>query len=292
MAQAGYNPHAMITFLAKLQAHSDLEATMRGQATRAERFDFLATHPNTADRIDSAIDAARVTIVAKPTIGRDSYLDVIDGMLYGAPASEGFIRGRVFAHPVLRIRFEVPPEYRLFDTSKAVYAQGPGDALIIFDSEPQPARYRQITMAQYVSGATSAGLGEVQAMRINGLDAATGSLEVQGSAGPFELRLGAIRTDAAHIYRFRFVTPLSLLAQLGPATLRAFQSFRVLTAAEAATLKPLRVRVVTVKPRDTVATLAKRMAFESYAAERFRVLNGLPFGAQTVSNKRVKIVTE
>jgi predicted Zn-dependent protease len=292
MSKAGYDPHAMITFLRKLQAHRDLEATMLGEATRAERFDFLATHPNTADRIHGAIDAARVTIVARPTVGRDSYLDVIDGMLYGARASEGFIRGRVFSHPVLRIRFEVPPEYQLFDASKAVYAQGPGDALIIFDSEPQPAKYRQLTMAQYVSGATSARLGEVQAMRVDGLDAATGSLKVQSSAGPVELRLGAIRTDAAHIYRFRFVTPLSLLAQLGSGNLRTFQSFRVLTAAEAAKLKPLRVRVVTVKPRDTVATLAKRMAFDSYAAERFRVLNGLPSGAQTVSSERVKIVTE
>jgi predicted Zn-dependent protease len=292
MAQAAYDPHAMITFLRKLQAHTDLEAQIRGQAAHSERFDFLATHPNSTERIDSAIDAARVTVAAKPTIGRDSYLDAIDGMLYGSPASEGFIRGRVFAHPVLRIRFEVPPGYQLFDTGKAVYAQGPGDALIVFDSEPQPARYRQLTMAQYVGAATNSRLGDLQALRINGLEAATGSLKVQSSAGPIELRLGAIRADAAHIYRFRFVTPLSLLAQLGPGNLRTFQSFRMLTAPEAAKLKPLRVRVVTVKPRDTVATLAKRMAFESYAAERFRVLNGLPSGAQTISSNRVKIITE
>lgn len=292
VSRAGYDPHAMSTFLRQLQAHSDLEATMLGQATRTQPFDFLATHPNTADRIDSAIDAAKVTAVANPTVGRDRYLDAIDGMLYGAPASEGFIRGRVFAHPVLRIRFEVPPEFQLFDTRKVVYAQGPGDALIIFDSEPQAAKFQQLTMAQYVGGATSAGPGEVQAMRINGLDAATGSLKLQSKNGPLELRLGAIRVDATHIYRFRFVIPLSLLAQLGPANLRTFQSFRVLTVAEAAALKPLRVRVVSVKQGDTIATLAKRMALDSYAAERFRVLNGLSPGAQSVSHTRVKIITE
>jgi predicted Zn-dependent protease len=163
-------------------------------------------------------------------------------MLYGSPDSEVFIRGRVFVHPVLRIRFEVPPEYQLFDTSKAVYAQGPGDALIIFDSEQQPAKFQHLTIAQYVSGATRAGLGEVEAMRINGLEAATRAIKVQGINGPIELRLAAIRTEPAHIYRFRFVTPLSLLAQLGPANLRTFQSFRTLSAVQAAALKPLRVR--------------------------------------------------
>ena len=71
-------------------------------------------------------------------------------MLYGSPGSECFIRGRVFRHPVLRIRFEVPPEYELFDTPKAVYAQGPGDALIIFDSEPQSAKFQSLTMAQLI----------------------------------------------------------------------------------------------------------------------------------------------
>src|SRR5262249_15136648 len=115
-------------------------------------------------------------------------------------------------------------------------------------------------------------------MRVNGLEAATGSLKVRTSEGPSELRLCAIRTDPAHICRFRFITPLSLLEQLAPGNLRTFQSFRTLTVAEAAALKPLRVRVVNVKKGDTVATLAKRMAFDGYATERFRVLNGLPPG--------------
>lgn len=292
MSGAGYDPYAMVTFLRKLKAQSDLEATALGQAMRAERFDFLATHPNTADRIDSAIKTAKPTIATNPTIGRDSYLDVINGMLYGTPASEGFIRGRVFAHPLLRIRFEVPPEYQLFDTRKAIYAQGPGDALIIFDSEAQPAKSQHLTMAQYVSGATKTAPGGVEVIRVNGLEAAAASLKAQGKNGPLELRLAAIRAGAAHIYRFRFVTPLSLLAQLGPANLRTLQSFRTLTAAQAAALKPLRLRVVSVKQGDSVATLAKRMAFDRYAAERFRVLNGLPLNAQTIPAKRVKIVTE
>jgi predicted Zn-dependent protease len=291
-ARAGYDPQAMVTFLRTLQAYTKLEETMLGRAARAERFDFLATHPTTADRISSAIAAAKITVSPNPIVGRDSYLEAINGMLYGAPAAQGYIRGRVFSHPVLRIRFEVPPEYQLFDTSKAIFAPGPGDALIIFDAAPQAERLQQVTMAQYVSAATRAPLSEVKTMRVNGLEAATGWVKVGTNRGPMELRLAAIRTDRSHVYRFRFLTPLSLLAQLGPGNLRTIQSFRLLTAAEAAALKPLRVRVVTVKKSDTVAAMANRMAFESYQAERFRVLNGLAPGAALSPGQRVKIIAE
>ena len=292
MSKAGYDPGAMATFLRKLQAQSDLESTVLGQATRAERFDFLATHPNTADRIDRAIQTANLAPVAKPIVGRDSYLDIIDGMLYGSPPSEGFIRGRVFAHPVLRIRFEVPPEYQLFDTRKAIYAQGPGNAVIVFDADPQPAKTQNLTMVQYVSAATKIAAAQVTTERVNGLEAAMASVTAKGRDGQVELRLAAVRVDATHVYRFRFITPASLLTQLAGANQHTFQSFRRLTQVEAAALKPLRVRVVTVKSGDTVASLAKRMAFDNHAAERFRVLNGLPSNARAVLTKRVKLVVE
>lgn len=292
MARAGYDPHAMVTFLTELQANSDLEAMMLGQALSAERFDFLATHPNTAARVDSAIDAAKVTLVATPTVGRDTYLNAIDGMLYGEAATQGFIRGRVFAHPGLRISFEVPLQYQLFDTQKAVYAAGPNDAMFIFDAEMQAKSLRQLTMSQYLSGATKPPLANVTAMRINGLEAATGWINVETNRGRMELRLAAIRTDPTTIYRFRFLTPVKLLSELGPGNLRTLQSFRTLTATEAAALKPLRIRVVTVKKGDSIATLANRMAFERYQAERFSVLNGLEKDAKLVAGQRVKIIAE
>src|SRR5581483_1747264 len=292
MARAGYDPRAAVAFLRKLQAYTTLQETILGQPGRAERFGFLATHPTTADRIESAIAAARVTVVANPTVGRDSYLEAIDGMLYGEPASQGYIRGRTFSHPLLRISFEVPPEYQLFNTQNAVFAPGPGEALIVFDAAPQPERLRQMTMAQYVGGAGRTTLNGVTAMRVNGLEAATGWVNVQTNRGPMELRLAAIRTEPARVYRFRFLTPLTLLAQLGPGNMRTIQSFRTLSPAEAAALKPLRVRVVMVNKGDTVAAMAKRMAFETYRAERFRVLNGLAPGAELTPGQRVKIITE
>lgn len=292
LARAGYDPHALVDFLAKLQAHADLEAAMLGHASRAERFDFLATHPNTAARADSAIAAAKLTVVANPTVGRDSYLAAIDGMAYGESGAQGFIRGRVFAHRSLRITFEVPPEYQLFNTQSAVYAIGPGDATIIVDAAPAAEKLQSVTMAQYVTAAVRPGLPNATAMRINGLEAATGSINIDTNRGEMELRLAAIRAAPATIYRFRFLTPTNLLSKLGAGNLRTLESFRLLTAAEAAALKPLRVHLITVKKGQTVDALAGKMAFERYRVERFSVLNGIAPGADLSPGQRVKVVTE
>ena len=68
---------------------------------------------------------------------------------------------------------------------------------------------------------------------------------------------------------------IQFTATLADELKRTTYSLRPLSNAEAAALKPLRIRVVRVRPGDTVASLAARMAFPDHKEERFRVLNGL-----------------
>ena len=69
-------------------------------------------------------------------------------------------------------------------------------------------------------------------------------------------------------------------------------SFRVLSRAETAALRPLRVRVVRVQPGETAATLANRMVGVDRKLELFRLLNDLGPGAALSVGDRVKIVTD
>ena len=69
------------------------------------------------------------------------------------------------------------------------------------------------------------------------------------------------------------------------------QSFRRLSAAEAATIKPRYLRVVAVKRGDTIASLAARMAYRDAPTERFLALNGLDPQTKLQPGNMVKIVT-
>jgi len=100
IAEAGYDPFASPRFLQTMEAYSKFR-NISG-ATNAN-LDFLATHPATPQRVQLAITQARR--VGAPGVGttdRQSFLDGIDGMVYGDTQSDGYVRGTSFLHPLLR----------------------------------------------------------------------------------------------------------------------------------------------------------------------------------------------
>ena len=54
--------------------------------------------------------------------------------------------------------------------------------------------------------------------------------------------------------------------------------------------RPRRVDVVTVARGDTIATLARRMAYSNLQTERFQVLNRLSASSRLTPGQKVKIV--
>src|ERR1700754_4578704 len=69
-------------------------------------------------------------------------------------------------------------------------------------------------------------------------------------------------------------------------------SFRRLTLEEIQAARPLRIKVITVQPGDTVESLSHRMSGVDRPIERFRVLNGLDGRAQVKVRDKVKIVVD
>ncbi len=291
LTRVGYEPQAMAGFLEKLQAHSRLEAELRGRPEAADRFSLLQTHPRTAERVREAIVEAGGKTVREPMTARDIYLDKIDGLLYGDDPEQGFVRGRRFLHPQLRFAFQVPEGFRLFNSPTRVVAFGPEDSLILFD---QARREGGGDMVAYLTREWVRGrrLDGVEALTVDGMPAATGTTRLDTRQGPRDVRLVAIGFDDERVYRFLFVTPPALTDSLGPELRRTTYSFRRLSAAEAARLQPLRLRVHTVAAGETVQGLARRMPFADYRLERFRVLNGLAPGESLQPGERVKLVVE
>lgn len=292
LARAGFDPYAMAGFLTKLRADSRLAAIRRGESPdTVDQFNYLATHPAPAARVEQATAFARQTNVANPITAHDLYLSKISGILYGDDPDQGLIRGREFLHPKLRFAFRVPPGFSLFNSPTAAVAYGPDKSRIVFDGAPKPV---DGSMASYVRDVWGAKLGlrNVETITVNGLDAATGSASVRTSDGTFDARLVAYRVDAKTVYRFLFLTPPSRTAALSDELRRTTYSFRKLSSAEAAALRPQALRIVTVGPGDTVEKLAQRMPFADYRIERFEVLNGISRNDSLRVGQKLKLVVE
>jgi len=291
ISRATYDPQAMASFLNSLLADNRLEAQIAGNPGAADEYNIMATHPRTADRVQRAIEAAGERPVGDPMVERDIYLAKIDGLLHGDDPDEGFILGRRFAHPKLKFEFTVPEGFRLYNSSDAVIARGPEGGGIQFDRAPGSPSGDLVDYLAHQWG-KNVNLENLERITVNGLEGATGTARVSTQSGTADLRLAAIRYDAGTVYRFLFITDPDQTSQLSEGLRRTTYSFRKLSDAEAAALKPQRIRIVTVQPGDTVASLAARMPFEDYKIERFRVLNGLAEGATLTPGQKVKLVVQ
>jgi len=293
LRRAGYDVQAMADFLASLRAQSQLEAEAAGlPAGTVDESDIMASHPRTLDRVQRAMAEAGNGAPAKdPMEGRDIYLRKIHGMIYGDSPEQGFVRGQRFVHPALRFAFEVPAGFKLANKTSAVQARGPNGSGILFDM----GRASAGSMTGYISNtwAKGAAIGQPEAISVNGLEAATVQFRSGGNGGGArDIRLLAIRFDAGQVARMVFITAPQQTAALSEALRNTTYSFKKLTAAEAAAVKPQRVAVVRVGAGDNVERLAARMAFADRKLERFRVLNGLQGNDGLRPGQLVKIVVE
>ena len=290
LARAGYDPDAMTSFLRKLQANDKLEAALTGEKGKEHSFNIMSTHPRTVERIAQAVRLARIAPGGALRVERDAYLDRIDGMVFGDDVAQGVRRGREFAHPELRFRFEVPPGFVLFNSPDRVLARGPGKSVIAFDMAENAVTSLTAYLARDWGRRYT--LRDVEVIDVNGMEAATGHGRTETRNGARDLRLVAIRGRGKRIFRFAFLTPPELTRRLATDLRRATYSFRRLTAQQAQAIRPLRLAVIPVRPGDTAAGLAAPMPFENLRLERLETLNGLARDQPLTPGSRIKTVRD
>jgi predicted Zn-dependent protease len=289
MVRAGWHPHAMVSMLDKLREQARLEAVMAGRSPDSvDQLDFMASHPRTVDRVHAAATEAAG---ASPTgtLGADAYLDRIDGLVYGDDVDQGVVRDRVFSHPGLGLRFELPSGFRISNGAKAVTATHPSGAMIVFDSGPARG---VADMGQYITRVwlPRAELAGMEAIEVGGMPAATATTHARTKTGAADVRVVAIAFGGDTVYRFTFLTPVDQTAALNAELRRATHSFRRLTADERAAVRPWRIKVVRAQAGDTVDGLAARMALAEWKADMLRVINGLTPEDRVQVGQRIKLV--
>lgn len=284
-ARAGFDPYGAQRFLTSMGLNAQLKARSANIDPRAP--DFLSSHPATPDRISNATANARQ--YTGPGAGereRASYLEVVNGLIYGEDPSEGYVRGRRFLHPKLGFTFNAPEGFALENTAQAVFGiRDGGSQAMRLDVVRVPPEQ---TLSDYlISGwIENIDIRSIEDITVNGFPAATAT--AQGDNWGF--RLYVVRFGS-EVYRFIFAAKTR-----DEATDRGFRgsinSFRRMSLAEANSVKPARIRVVTAGANDTVERLARKMAVSDRHAERFRVLNGLQASDKVKAGDQYKVVVE
>ncbi|MCB9991639.1 MAG: M48 family metalloprotease [Rhodospirillales bacterium] len=288
LSRAGYRPDAMTGFLQSLNDYTTLEGRINGNSR--PDVDWFSTHPLTADRVQQTVGLAG-QYPANGNLGRDEYLSKIDGLIYGESAKHGFVRGNSFYHTEMGFMFSAPEGFTLNNQPSQVIATDNKGAVILFDAAANP---QNLLPAQYLTQVWMKGepLGDVETININGKSAATASFNGKVGNTAATIRIVAIQWNPNTFFRFQMAIPQNASAALVEELKRTTYSLRALTAAEKQSIKPYRIRIVTAKAGDTVASLARRMPYTTYQEERFRTLNALRQGEGVAAGQRYKLITE
>ena len=287
LTKASYDPQAMASFLDSLNNETHLEAKVAGNEAAADAYSMKQSHPRTPDRVQKAIEEANVP-VENPVVNRDRFLQQIDGMAWGPDPRDGVIKGSTFIHPGLKFAFDAPQGMKLQNSPDAVVGQTDNAAMIFDLASPAPnGPLEQYVASQWQEGAK---ISDVQSFEVNGMEAATGIAKGTINDTPVAIRMVAIRQDAKTVYRFLYATPPGNFAAMDQRFLASAQSFRAISAEDAAGYAPKRIRVITVKEGDTVASLSQQMQVDDAPADWFRVLNHLGANDPLQAGQKVKIV--
>ena len=283
ISKAGYDPFAASRFLQSMAAYSEFRNVTGAQDAS---LDFLASHPNAPQRIELAQRLARSDGAAgRGAQDRDSFLAGIDGLLFGDTPEEGYVRGYSFLHPGLGVAFSVPPGFVIDNSAAEVTATGPGDVAIRFDGVSIKPN---VPLTEYIRSGWVTGLdpASVRSETINGNEAAV----AKARADAWQFNITVIRVGD-RVYRLLTAAPTGSTT-LDAVARQVGSSFRSLSASEKAALKPLRIRVVTVKPGQTIGSLSATMVGVDRKLDLFRVLNALPPGGGVSAGDKVKIITD
>ncbi len=279
LARTGYAPGAMARSLEILKNQELFDAELAKQEGREPRryHGLFATHPENERRLQEAIQHATKLAGTGGADRRDEFLKRSAGLVFGDSTHQGVVRDGVFYHPDLGIALTPPAGWRVInrpDRLIAIAPQGAGRlelrAPVEAAGKPEEVLRRSIAAA------------EVEPLEINGLAAA-----LTRSRGRVA---GVIFHENRAYFLLGTLPQLVAIEPDDSALVAAVKSFRAMTEAERAAVKPLRLKLVVADADTRIAELARRSPLGRNAEGYLRLMNGLYPSGEPVAGQTLKIV--
>ena len=289
MIAAGYDPAGSAGILAALSRNTALEARIQGRTNR-QTPEWASTHPLSENRMQVALQEARQTGRMGTGIrNRNSFLSELEGMYVDDDPAQGVIEGPTFTHPDLRIQFTVPTGYLMSNGTYAVTVAGSaGKAQFSGGRYNGPIdQYILRVFQELTRGQMQLNIPPPQRTVINGMAVQYTTARFNSQSGPVDVSVVAYQWDPQRIYHFVMLTPGGY--GIGP-FIPMVNSLRRISAQEAAAIRPRIIHIETVRPGDTIQSLAGRMAYRQFKLERFLSLNGLAPNSALSPGQKVKLV--
>jgi len=260
---------------------------------------FLSTHPDPGDRYNAVLRDSKAwqDSLGLPSykVNGDSYLQLIDGIIYGEDPKQGYTDDNTFYHPELKFKFSFPAGWKLTNAPTQVTVQPEdGKALILFTLSNQKS-----LQAAADSSLVQYGLKLQRSERrtVNGLPAIV-TLSKQESQNQ---STGEVSTTAvlsyfieygSMYYLFHSVSAEADFANYANIMEASMKTFARLTDPYRLNVKPDKVYVKTVPRTGTLASAFASFGVSQDKMNELALLNNMELNDQVKAGKLIKIVSK
>lgn len=293
-SKIGYDAHQMANFFGTIKRISD----NAGQSIP----NIMSTHPDPGDRFNNVHQMAKEYQAAQPknyAINRDSYLQMINGIVYGEDPKQGFVENNVFYHPELRFQFPTPAGWQT-QNSPAQFVMAPKDG--------------KAEMILMLAGTNldSAALNIQKQFNLKVLESARRTIngnqaivlvsqqqpqqqqqgqpqQQQTPANTVQVASWLIRYNGM-VYAIHGVTTADIFTTLFPTFKNTAENFRMLTDPDKLNRKPERIFVKTV-PRDgSFKDIMTTLGMPANRIEELGVVNSMKADDQVKRGTLIKVI--
>jgi predicted Zn-dependent protease len=209
--------------------------------------------------------------------------------MYGDDPRQGVVEGNRFIHPDFRLAFDAPKGFVLSNAADKVSISGQsgqGELRTGAYNGDLDSYVRSAFTALTDNGQAQVPVSTIERTTLNGMNVAYSQARVASGGSQLDVVVFAYEVSRDRAFHFVTIAPAGRAAVFEP----MYRSLRRISASEAAAVRPRRLDIYTVRPGDTVQSVADRMAYANARLDRFLVLNGLDARAQLSPGQKVKLV--
>jgi predicted Zn-dependent protease len=256
--------------------------------------DFLSTHPNPVDREEKVEKAAakwkRKTNATNLKVNGDSYLSMIDGIIYGNDPRQGFTEGDVFYHPDLKFQFPYPGSWAVQNTPQQVQiSPKDGNALMLFTLAPGSSLDEA---AQQVIQNYKLTVQQSKREDVHGNRAIVLIADQQASPEqPIVRTLIYVIEHNSHLYAMIGASSKDNFENYFRTFESSMSGFRTLTDPDKLNKKPERISIKQVPNDGTLQQAMRSLNMPQKRWEEIAILNGMLLNERVTRGTRIKVLS-
>lgn len=254
---------------------------------------WLSTHPDPPNRIEAIKRAAAEWKAANPSlklvINRDSYLQKLDGLIFGDDPRQGYLDGQVFYHPQLRFQFPVPTDWQLINLASQVQmVSSKEDAAMILTMVPEktPDEAAQAFVDNNKATVISSDL-----KTLNGFQTRRLQFKMQTEDGNLAGLVNFIKKDE-RVLMFLGYTLDSSFKAYSSIISASLNGFKPLTDQSKINVIPEKIKIIKTSREDSLSNILKPYGYNQEKQKQIAIMNAMELTERVPAGRLLKIITK